>query len=59
MDKPLTREEDADELLQLHTVLRSAVAKHHNSRLELFFQLQFPAERHESDDKVATRLGWH
>lgn len=42
MDEPLTRDGDADELLILHSVLRKSVAKHHTSRLELLFRLQFP-----------------
>ncbi|WP_404355502.1 GGDEF domain-containing protein [Methylotuvimicrobium sp. KM1] len=41
MNKPLTREEDADTLQILHLVLRKAVAKHQACRLELFFRLQF------------------
>ena len=42
MHTPLTREEDSDILLILHSALRKAVAKHQASRLELFYQLQFP-----------------
>lgn len=42
MHTPLTREEDGDILLILHSALRKAVAKHQASRLELFYQLQFP-----------------
>lgn len=44
MNEPLTRDEEADELLILHSVFRKAVSKHHASRLELFFQLQFPEQ---------------
>lgn len=42
MHTPLTRKEDSDILLILHSALRKAVAKHQASRLELFYQLQFP-----------------
>lgn len=53
MDRPLTREEDADDLLELHSVLRSAIAKHHNSRLELFYQLQYPEEMLSDTDELS------
>lgn len=36
---PLFREEEADILLFVHAVFRRAVAKHHATRLELFFHL--------------------
>lgn len=42
MDEPLTRDEKADDLFVLHWAFRKSVAKHHTSRLELLFWLQFP-----------------
>ncbi|MDR9502232.1 MAG: GGDEF domain-containing protein [Desulfurivibrionaceae bacterium] len=58
MHTPLTREEDGDILLILHLALRKAVAKHQASRLELFYQLQFPdsAAAHEPREKLLQGL---
>lgn len=58
MHTPLTREEDSDILLILHSALRKAVAKHQASRLELFYQLQFPenATAHEPIEKLLPGL---
>lgn len=41
MSTPITRDEDADRLLILHSVLRKAVVRHHSSRLDIFTQIFF------------------
>jgi|TARA_A100001391_G_scaffold178509_1_gene142984 diguanylate cyclase (GGDEF)-like protein len=43
MNDPITREDDDDQLLILHSVFNRAVVKHHAGRLKLFLHLQFPS----------------
>lgn len=38
---PISRDDDTETLLIMHTLFRKAVAKHQATRLELFFYLQF------------------
>ena len=47
-DHPISREEDTETLLILHSLLRKAITKHQSARLELFYYLQFQNEETNS-----------
>jgi diguanylate cyclase len=50
-EKPITREEEYEELQQLSADLRTALLRHRAGRLALFYRLQFPTSSRQDESK--------